>query len=121
MEAHGSILLFPASNNDVKTLSLTAANQSNYEITSIEAYSRSGMVDVHVQAKVTTASSGWLTVATLPAGYRPPVNIYKVAAYYNSASNYANIRMRILPAGSVQLSLGTVGASYAFHDMFIMA
>lgn len=103
------------------TVSLTTADQSNYEITSIAAYSRSGMVDVHVQAKVTTASSGWLTVATLPAGYRPPVNIYKVAAYYNSASNYANIRMRILPAGSVQLSLGTVGASYAFHDMFIMA
>lgn len=102
-----------------KTLSLTAANQSNYEITSIEAYSRSGMVDVHVQAKVTTVSSGWLTVATLPAGYRPPVNTYKVAAYYNSTSNYANIRMRILPAGSVQLSLGTAGASYAFHDTFV--
>lgn len=102
-------------------LTLTQADQTNYTLTSIAAYSRSGMVDIHVNAKVVTASTGWLTVATLPSGYRPPVNIYRVESHYNSAAGNANIRMRILPGGAIQLSLGTVGASYAFHDTFIMA
>ena len=104
-----------------KTLSLTMADQTSYEMTTIAAYSRSGVVDVHINTRPVTVSSSWFTVATLPAGYRPPVNIYKVDSYYNTSSNYANIRLRITTAGAVQLGLGTAGANYAFNATFVAA
>ena len=104
-----------------KTLSLTTADQTSYEMTTLAAYSRSGIVDVHINTRPATVSSSWLTVATLPSGYRPPVNIYKVESYYNASSNYANLRLRITTAGDVQLCLGTAGANYAFHATFITA
>lgn len=104
-----------------REVTLTIADQTNYEMTTIAAYSRSGIVDVHINTRPTTVSSSWLTVATLPSGYRPPVNIYKVESYYNTSSNYANLRLRITTAGAVQLCLGTAGANYAFHATFIMA
>ena len=104
-----------------REVALTIADQTNYDMTTIAAYSRSGIVDVHINTKPATVSSSWLTIATLPSGYRPPTNIYKVESYYNSGSNYANLRMRIHTNGSVQLCLGTAGANYAFHATFIMA
>lgn len=104
-----------------KALSLTVASQTDYDMTTIAAYSRSGVVDVHINTRPVTVSSTWLTVATLPSGYRPPVNIYKVDSYYNTSSNYANIRLRITTAGLVQLCLGTAGANYAFNATFVAA
>lgn len=104
-----------------KEVELTIADQTSYEMTTLAAYSRSGIVDVHINTKPVTVSSSWLTIATLPSGYRPPVNIYKVESYYNASSNYANLRLRITTAGAVQLCLGTANANYAFHASFIIA
>lgn len=104
-----------------REVTLTIADQTSYEMTTIAAYSRSGIVDVHINTRPTTVSSSWLTVATLPSGYRPPVNIYKVESYYNASSNYANLRLRITTAGLVQLCLGTASANYAFNATFVMA
>lgn len=104
-----------------KELSLTVASQTDYDMTTVAAYSRSGVVDVHINTRPVTVSSSWLTVATLPSGYRPPVNIYKVDSYYNASSNYANLRLRITTAGLVQLCLGTAGANHAFNATFVAA
>lgn len=106
---------------EMSQLTLTQANQTDYTMSSISAYCRSGVVDVHINTIVATSATSWITVATLPSGYRPPVNIYKVESYYNASSNYANLRLRITTAGLVQLCLGTASANYAFNATFVMA
>ena len=102
-----------------KSLSLTAASQTSYTMTSISAYNRSGVVDVHIQTTPETSASSWITVATLPTGSRPPTNIYKDVPYWDATKGAQNLRMRITTAGAVQLNRGTVGLNYAFHDTFV--
>lgn len=105
----------------LKTLSLTTANQTDYTVTSISAYCRSGVVDVHLQITPVTSATSWITVATLPSSYRPPTNIYKDVPFWNATTNAQNLRLRITTAGAVQLNRGQVGSAYAFHDTFVMA
>ncbi len=104
-----------------KTLSLTTASQTDYTVTSVSAYCRSGVVDVHLQITPVTSATSWVTVATLPSGYRPPTNIYKDVPYWNATTNAQNLRLRITTAGAVQMNRGQVGSAYAFHDTFVMA
>ena len=104
-----------------RTVSLATASQTDYTLTSISAYSRSGVVDIHINADVEVSATSWITIATLPSGYRPPTNIYKDVPYWNATSNAQNLRMRITTAGAVQLNRGQVGSAYAFHDTFVMA
>lgn len=103
------------------SLTLTTANQTDYTMTSISAYSRSGVVDVHIRATPVTSATSWVTVSTLPSGYRPPTNIYKDVPYWNATTNAQHLRLRITTAGAVQLNRGQVGSAYAFHDTFVMA
>lgn len=102
-----------------KELTVTTANQTSYTLNWLYAYSRCGAVDLHFSVSPTEAATSWITVATLPEGYRPPQNIYKDMPYWNATSGNAHLRMRITTAGAIQFNRGSAGVSYAFHDMFI--
>ena len=102
----------------LEELTLTKPTQSNYAINTLKAYNRSNIIDVHISVDVKTASSDWLTIATLPSGYYPPVNIYKDVPYFDITKGNANIRLRITSSGEIQLALGVPDAAYAFHDAF---
>lgn len=101
--------------------SITQASQTDYTLSWIYAYARGGVVDLHINATPAASATSWITVATLPAGYRPPTAIYRDMPYWNATAGAQNLRMRITTAGAVQLNRGQVGSSYAFHDTFVVA
>lgn len=104
-----------------KLLDVPQADQTSYTLNWLYAYSRGGIVDLHFSVSPTESATSWITVATLPEGYRPPQNIYKDMPYWNATSGNAHLRMRITTAGLIQFNRGSNGVSYAFHDTFIMA
>ena len=105
----------------LETLTIPMAEQTSYTVNWLYAYARSGAVDLHLSITPIVSATSWITVATLPTGYRPPQNIYKDMPYWNAAAGNANLRMRITTGGAIQLNRGSADVSYAFHDMFIMA
>lgn len=104
-----------------KLVDITEASQTSYTLNWLYAYARSGIIDLHFSVSPTESATSWITVATLPEGYRPPQNIYKDMPYWNATSGNAHLRMRITTAGLIQFNRGSSGVSYAFHDTFIMA
>lgn len=104
-----------------EAVSLTMATQSNYTINAIEAYYRAGVVDIHIDLVIATAANSWVTIATLPSGYRPPANTYEDVPYYRLANNYEHLRFRVLKTGEIQIGYGHTGATYKFHDTFVTA
>lgn len=104
-----------------EAVSLTMATQSNYTLNAIEAYYRAGVVDIHIDLVIATAANSWVTIATLPSGYRPPAHTYEDVPYYRLANNYENLRFRVLKTGEIQLGYGHTGATHKFHDTFVTA
>lgn len=100
---------------------ITQASQTNYTLNWVYGYARGGVLDLHLSVSPATTSTSWVTVATLPAGYRPPTAIYRDVPYWNAALGNANLRMRIQTGGAIQVAQGTSGVSYAFHDAFVLA
>ena len=86
---------------DSKALALTKVSQSNYTLSTLAAYSRSGMVDVHFIVNVTTPVNTWTNVATLPAGYYPPVKVYMDVPYFDASVGYAHLRLCITETGDI--------------------
>lgn len=103
------------------TVTISAATQSNYTVNGLSAFKRNGMLDLHVNVNcVTPNTTGWITIGTLPSDCRPETYIYKDMPYFNAATGYAHIRLRVTTAGLIQLNRGTADADYVFHDMFIV-
>lgn len=104
-----------------ETIELTVATQNNYTINSINAYCKAGIVDVVMSVNVAEAANAWVTIATLPSGYRPPVTVQEEVPYFKASAGYEILRFRVTNAGLIQLGFGTTGASYALHDTFVTA
>lgn len=104
-------------------LSLTiSTSQTAYDATAsnFTAYYNGKMVDLYLAGKATAeGNSSWTTVATLPAGYRPPKALYMDVPYWDLTKNYQNLRLRITTAGAIQFAQGKSGATYNFHLSFL--
>ena len=60
--------------------------KETYDLDVIEM--KNGIVDVNLSVTVIATSTSWITIGTLPVGYRPITTAYKDAPYWDALKNY---------------------------------
>lgn len=80
---------------------------------------RGGIVSVIIASNALTDSNTWVTLGTLPVGYRPLRRIYFVG-YNNNASETSKVglELQILPEGTVQVWPFDAGTAVRGNCMF---
>lgn len=102
-----------------KEISITTNTQNNYTLNNFVVLFKNGIVDVNLSVTVIATSTSWITIGTLPVGYRPITTAYKDAPYLDASKNYKHLRIKVNTNGTIQLALGESEQNYAFHDTFI--
>lgn len=107
-------------NNRIDELEKNSGGSADSDWTRLDTssvyYRKIGKI-VYVRAEITEAySQGWSTLATLPVGYRPILNV--MFSLYSSTATVINCR--VTSGGEVQyVTSGTISGTYTLYTNFI--